>query len=184
MPALEVSHLTFTYPTATKPSLKDVSFRAEAGELVAVIGANNSGKSTLCYALAGVIPNFYRGSFTGSVVAGTLNTIEWTLSELAQTVGLVMQIPANQLSGVRYSVFEEVAFGLENLGVSRPEIIDRVTAVLAATGLSTLRNRSPYHLSGGQQQKLALAAVLAMSPAILVLDEPTTFLDPEGAGRV
>jgi energy-coupling factor transporter ATP-binding protein EcfA2 len=184
MPALKVAHLTFTYPTATRPSLTDLSFTVEAGELVAVVGANNSGKSTLCYALSGVVPNFYRGRFAGSVVAGTMNTTEWTISDLAQKVGLVMQIPANQLSAVRYTVFEEVAFGLENLGISRPEIIKRVTAVLAVTGLSDLRDRSPYQLSGGQQQKLALAAVLAMSPSILVLDEPTTFLDPEAARKV
>jgi energy-coupling factor transport system ATP-binding protein len=184
MPALEVSHLTFTYPTATRPSLAELSFSVEAGELVAVVGANNSGKSTLCYALSGVVPNFYRGRFAGSVMAGTMNTTEWTISELAQQVGLVMQIPANQLSGVRYTVFEEVAFGLENLGVSRSGIIEKVSAVLAVTGLSDLGDRSPYQLSGGQQQKLALASVLAMSPAILVLDEPTTFLDPEGARKV
>lgn len=184
MPALEVSHLTFTYPTATRPSLKDVSMSAEAGELVAIIGANNSGKSTLCYALSGVVPNFYRGSIKGLVVAGTMNTSEYTISELAQQVGLVMQIPANQLSGVKYTVFEEVAFGLENLGVSCSEIIERVTAVLEITGLSDLGERSPYQLSGGQQQKLALAAVLAMSPSTLVLDEPTTFLDPEGGRKV
>ncbi len=184
MPALEVSRLTFTYPTAPRPSLEDVSFSVEAGELAAVVGANNSGKSTLCYALSGVVPNFYRGRFAGSVMAGTMNTTEWTISELAQQVGLVMQIPANQLSGVRYTVFEEVAFGLENLGVSRPGIIEKVSAVLAVTGLSDLGDRSPYQLSGGQQQKLALASVLAMSPAILVLDEPTTFLDPEGARKV
>lgn len=184
MPALEVSHLTFTYPTADRPALKEVSFTVHAGELVAVVGANNSGKSTLCFALSGVVPNFYRGHFAGSVVAGTKNTTEWTISELAHQVGLVMQIPANQLSGVRYTVFEEVAFGLENVGVRRSEIIERVTAVLAVTGLSGLGDRSPYQLSGGQQQKLALASVLAMSPAILVLDEPTTFLDPEGARKV
>ena len=184
MPVLEVSHLTFTYPTATRPALKDVSLTVEAGELVAVTGANNSGKSTLCYALSGVVPNFYCGRFAGSVVAGTMNTTEYIISELAQKVGLVMQIPANQLSGIRYTVFEEVAFGLENQGVSRSEIMERVTAVLAVTGLSNLGDRSPYQLSGGQQQKLALAAVLAMSPSILVLDEPTTFLDPEGGREV
>lgn len=184
MAALKVSHLTFTYPTATRPSLTDLSFTVKKGELVAVVGANNSGKSTLCYALSGVVPNFYDGRFTGSVVAGTMSTTEWTVRELAQNVGLVMQIPANQLSGVRYTVFEEVAFGPENFGLSRSEIIKRVTAVLAVTGLADLGARSPYQLSGGQQQKLALASVLAMSPSILVLDEPTTFLDPEGARKV
>jgi energy-coupling factor transporter ATP-binding protein EcfA2 len=184
MPALEVSRLTFTYPTAPRPSLKDVSFSVEAGELAAVVGANNSGKSTLCYALSGVVPNFYRGRFAGSVMAGTMNTTEWTISELALKVGLVMQIPGNQLSGVKYTVFEEVAFGLENLGVSLAEIIEKVSAILTVTGLSDLGDRSPYQLSGGQQQKLALSAVLAMSPSILVLDEPTTFLDPEGAREV
>lgn len=184
MPTLEVSHLSFTYPTATRPALKDVSLSVKSAELVAIIGANNSGKSTLCYALSGVVPNFYSGRFAGSIVAGTMYTTKYTVSELAQQVGLVMQIPANQLSGVRYTVFEEVAFGLENLGVHRSEIIQRVTDVLEITGLSNLAERSPYRISGGQQQKLALASVLAMSPSILVLDEPTTFLDPEGGRQV
>lgn len=184
MLALEISHLTFTHTTATKPSLKDISFSAQSGELVAVVGANNSGKSTLCYALSGVIPNFYHGSFDGSVVIETMNTTEHTISELAQKVGLVIQNPANQLSGVRYTVFEEIAFGLENQGVNRSEIIKRVRTVLTETGLSDLSDRSPYQLSGGQQQKLALASVLAMSPSILILDEPTTFLDPNGGRKV
>lgn len=184
MPTVTVSNLKFTYPTATRPSINDVSLSAEEGELVVLIGANNSGKSTLCYALSGVVPNYYRGSFAGSVVVGAMNTTEHSISELARQVGLVMQIPATQLSGVRYSVFEEVAFGLENRGMDCLEIRERVMEVLEITGLSELGTRSPYKLSGGQQQRLALAAVLVMSPSILVLDEPTTFLDPEGGRQV
>ncbi|MGL1930870.1 MAG: energy-coupling factor ABC transporter ATP-binding protein [Desulfotalea sp.] len=184
MPVLEISHLTFTYPTATKPSLKDLSFTVASGELVAVIGANNSGKSSLCYALTGVIPHFYGGVFAGSVLVDGIDTADWTISDFSQIIGLVMQVPTNQLSGIRYTVFEEVAFGLENLGVSRSEIVKKVTKVLSLTGLSDLHDRSPYELSGGQQQKLALAAILVLSPSVLVLDEPTTFLDPQGSLEV
>jgi len=184
MPALEIAHLTYTYPTGTRPSLQDLSLRVEKGEVLAVIGANNSGKSTLCYAIAGVIPHFFHGQFDGSVLVGKVNTTDQTISALAEHVGLVMQIPGNQLSGVRSTVFEEIAFGLENLGMSRQEMHKRTTAALALTGLSDFAERSPYQLSGGQQQKVALAAVLAVSPSLLVLDEPTTFLDPQGARQV
>jgi energy-coupling factor transporter ATP-binding protein EcfA2 len=184
MPALKIAHLTYTYPTGKRPSLQNISLQVEKGELLAVIGANNSGKSTLCYAIAGVIPHFFHGQFNGSVLIGKVNTTDQTISALAEHVGLVMQIPGNQLSGVRSTVFEEIAFGLENLGISRQEMHERTTAALALTGLSAFAERSPYQLSGGQQQKVALAAVLAVSPSLLILDEPTTFLDPQGARQV
>ena len=148
--------------------------------MVALVGLNNSGKSTLCHALTGVIPHFYHGTFSGEVTLDGTNTSGMTIHEIAGDVGLVTQIPANQLSGVRYTVFEEIAFSLENRGISRSEIKKSTDEALALTGLSDFATRSPYQLSGGQQQKLALATVLATSPSILVLDEPTTFLDPQG----
>jgi energy-coupling factor transport system ATP-binding protein len=184
MPALSLSHLTFSYPDAARPALADISFQVEKGEMVAVVGANRSGKSTLCYAIAGVVPHFYHGEFRGQVQIGEKITSEYTVAQLARSVGLVLQIPGNLLSGVRSTVFEEVAFGLENMGVKREKIYERVMAVLELTGLEYFTSRSPYHLSGGEQQRLALAAVLAISPDILALDEPTTFLDPDGTRQI
>lgn len=181
MTTITVNNLTYRYPTGKGPSLKDISFSAHSGELIALVGANNSGKSSLCHALAGVIPQFYQGTMEGTVVVAGMNTNDYSLGEISQKVGLVMQNPASQLSGIRYTVFDEVAFGLENRGVERSQIITGVETALSATGLLTFAKRSPYQLSGGQQQRLALASVLATEPSVLVLDEPTTFLDPQGA---
>ena len=151
---------------------------------MAIIGANNSGKSTLCYALAGVVPHLYHGKMEGRVRINGIDNKDKTVSEIAHHVGLVLQVPGSQMSGVRYTVFEEVAFGLENRGVPREKMQERVETVLALIGLLEYATRSPFQLSGGQQQRLALATVLAVDPAILVLDEPTAFLDPQGAKLV
>jgi energy-coupling factor transporter ATP-binding protein EcfA2 len=178
---LEVTGLTYTYPGSTSPALRDISFKAEAGDLIALIGANGAGKSTLCYALAGFIPHMFSGHMQGGVQVAGLETSAHSLSQLAGEVGLVMQNPANQLSGVRLSVYEEVAFGLENLGVPRVEMPPRIEQALAMVGIPGLAARSPFTLSGGEQQRLALASILVMEPRLLVLDEPTAMLDPEGA---
>lgn len=184
MAQLETDSLTYHYPGTQSPSLEEVSIRIPAGEFVAVIGANNSGKSTLCYALAGVVPHLYHGKIGGRVLINGTDSSDKTVSEIARYVGLVLQVPGNQISGVRYTVFEEVAFGLENQGVAREEMKKRVETVLDVMGLEKYSTRLPYHLSGGQQQRLALATVLAVNPSILVLDEPTTFLDPQGVKLV
>jgi energy-coupling factor transporter ATP-binding protein EcfA2 len=184
MVQLETDLLTYQYPGSGKPALHEVSIRIAAGEFVAIIGANNSGKSTLCYALAGVVPHLYHGGMEGRVLIDGADNKDKTVSEIARHVGLVLQVPGSQMSGVRYTVFEEVAFGLENRGVAREQMQERVETVLALIGLEKYATRSPFHLSGGQQQRLALATVLAIDPAILVLDEPTTFLDPLGAKLV
>ncbi len=165
-------------------SVYEVSIKIPAGEFVAAIGANNSGKSTLCYAIAGVVPHLYHGKMGGKVLIEGTDSKNKTVSEIARHVGLVLQVPGRQMSGVRYTVFEEVAFGLENRGVAREKMRERVETVLALIGLQEYATHSPFHLSGGQQQRLALATVLAVDPAILVLDEPTTFLDPQGAKLV
>lgn len=184
MVELETDLLTYQYPGSEESALHEVSMRIPAGEFVAVIGANNSGKSTLCYALTGVIPHLYHGKMQGKVlIAGTDNK-DKTVSEIALHVGLVLQVPGSQMSGVRYSVFEEVAFGLENRGVPREVMRKRVKKILALIGLEKYAMHSPFHLSGGQQQRLALATILATDPAVIVLDEPTTFLDPQGARLV
>ena len=181
---LETDHLTYLYPGSESPALHEVSIKIDKGEFVAVTGANNSGKSTLCYALAGVIPHLYNGRMEGRVLIGGQDNNDKTVGEIARHVGLVLQIPGSQMSGVRYTVFEEVAFGLENRGVPREQMLERVQTVLSLFGLEEHATQSPFHLSGGQQQRLALATVLAVDPAIIVLDEPTTFLDPQGARLV
>jgi len=125
----------------------------------------------------------YGGAILVMLIDGQDNK-ERTVSEIAQQVGLVLQVPGNQMSGVRFTVFEEVAFGLENRGVPRTEIQERVNAVLPLIGLENFASCSPFELSGGQQQRLALATVLAVDPPVIILDEPTTFLDPQGAELV
>lgn len=184
MTQIETDLLTYRYSESEKPALHEVSIKIHEGEFVAMIGANNSGKSTLCYALAGVVPHLYHGKIEGKVLIHGRDNRERTVSEIAQHVGLVLQVPGGQMSGVRFTVFEEVAFGLENRGVPREKIQERVNTVLALIGLEEFATHSPFELSGGQQQRLALATVLAVDPAIIILDEPTTFLDPQGAELV
>lgn len=176
--------LTYSYPGTEQPALNNVTVQIGAGEFIALIGANKSGKSTFCYALAGVVPHLYHGELKGDVLIAGTNNKQRSISEIALHVGLVLQRPESQMSGIRYTVFEEVAFGLENRGISREKMIEKVTTVLSLLGLESVANHSPFELSGGQQQRLALATVFALDPDIIILDEPTTFLDPQGAELV
>jgi energy-coupling factor transporter ATP-binding protein EcfA2 len=184
MAHISLEDLTYTYPAAKTPALDGVTLAIEEGTFTAIIGRNNAGKTSLCYALAGIIPHLYGGNMAGRVLVDGLDTRESDVADLALRVGLVMQNPASQFSGARFTVFEEVAFGLENRGVARDLMAERVERALRLAGIGDLGGRSPAHLSGGQQQKVALASVLVSDPDVLVLDEPTTFLDPSGAVRV
>ncbi|GFM34951.1 ABC transporter ATP-binding protein [Desulfovibrio subterraneus] len=179
-----VDSFSFTYAGATAPSLRDVSLRIGHGEFVVLAGANNAGKSTLCHALAGVIPHLLSGTVQGSVHICGNDAGALRVAELAKHLTLVMQKPEQQLSGVRFTVREEVAFALENRGVERAEMLQRVDAALCQTGLEALADHSPHHLSGGQLQRVMLAAAVAGNSPVLVLDEPTTFLDPAGEQEV
>ena len=181
MALVRVTDLTYRYPQTAVPALQNISFSVEPGEFVAVIGANDAGKSTLCYALTGYVPHFFHGQMDGSVQLAGLETRERPLAELVTQAGLVFQNPATQMSGVRDTVRGEVGFGLENLGVPRAEMHPRIDEALAITGTTDLAERHPRELSGGQQQRVALAAMLAMRPQLLVLDEPTAQLDPVGS---
>jgi energy-coupling factor transport system ATP-binding protein len=184
MAIITVQDLTYTYPTAKQPALNNITLQVDRGEFVAIVGPNEAGKSTLCYALSGFIPHFFRGSMEGNVHIAEINTQESNLAELVLKVGLIFQNPFNQMSGSKFTVFEEIAFGLENIGIPREEMIPRVEKVLAQTGISDLAERSPYSLSGGQLQRVAIASILVMEPEILVLDEPTSQLDPIGSREV
>lgn len=180
---VEVENLTYSYPRKSNV-LVDVSFKVRKGEVLGIIGPNGAGKSTLCKALNGLVPHFYGGRFSGRVVVAGMNTLEHTVAELATKVGLVFQDPEEQLSGFSLTVYEEVAFGLSMLGFPPEEIDTRVREAIEKVGLKGLENRSPFELSGGQTQRLAIATVLAIKPEVLVLDEPTAQLDPIGKFEV
>jgi energy-coupling factor transporter ATPase len=179
---IETKALTYTYPSGTKRVLEDVSITIERGEFVVLTGPSGCGKTTLCRCFNGLVPHFYGGKLEGNVLITGLNVHEHSIYELARHVGLVFQNPENQLFAL--SVEKDVAFGLENLGVPRDEIKKRVDWALQTTDIEDLRERAPHELSGGQQQRVAIASVLAMQPNVMVLDEPTSFLDPLGAQRI
>jgi energy-coupling factor transporter ATP-binding protein EcfA2 len=181
---IEIADLTYTYPATSQPALNNINLNIPAGQFCAVIGPNGAGKSTLCYALAGLIPHFYRGHLTGRVHVAGHDIPHTPLSQLAGEIGLVFQNPFNQITGARFSVTEEVGFGLENLGIPPDEMRARIADTLALVGLEGLADRPPLALSGGQQQRLAIASVLVMRPRVLVLDEPTSQLDPVGVKEV
>jgi energy-coupling factor transport system ATP-binding protein len=184
MAIVQLKNVTYRYPTTEKPALRDVNLEVEEGEFVAVIGPNGAGKSTLCYTLAGFVPHFFKGEMAGSVEVAGRDLSTSTLSDWVLNVGLAFQNPFNQISGAKYTVFEEIAFGLENIGVPREEMKERVQAAMALTGIGDLADRSPYSLSGGQQQRVALTSILVMQPQVLVLDEPTSQMDPVGTREV
>jgi len=182
MAVIETKSLTYTYPGAAKPSISDVSMKVEKGEFVLITGPSGCGKTTLCRTFNGLIPQFYQGELKGEITVADLDAAKHPTYEMAKHVGLVFQNPENQLFAL--SVEKDVAFGLENLGFDRQEMRKRVDWALNLAGIYDLRERSPHEMSGGQQQRVAIASVLAMQPEIIVLDEPTSFLDPLSAQKI
>ncbi len=182
MTVIETNNLTYTYPGGTKPSINDVSIKVQKGEFVLITGPSGCGKTTLCRCFNGLIPHFYQGELKGQITVAGMNTTNHETHTMARSVGLVFQNPENQLFAL--SIEKDVAFGLENLGMPREKIRERVEWALKLTNILDLRERSPHEISGGQQQRVAIAAVLAMQPEIIVLDEPTSFLDPLSAEKI
>ncbi|OAT81315.1 ABC transporter ATP-binding protein [Desulfotomaculum copahuensis] len=176
MALFKIENLTYYYPGGEQPALKGINLSIEEGEFILVAGGSGSGKSSLARVLAGLLPDFYGGRFGGRVCFRGCDLRGMDRRKLAREVGMVFQDPEKQL--VMTGMEAEIAFGLENLGVPRGEIIRRVAEVISFLGLADLRHEFTATLSGGQKQKLALAAVLAMQPQVLVLDEPTSQLDP------
>lgn len=182
MAVIETKGLTYTYPGGSKQSITDVSIKIEKGEFALITGPSGCGKTTLCRCFNGLIPHFYQGEMKGETTVAGMNISEHPIYELAKHVGLVFQNPENQLFAL--SVEKDVAFGLENLGTKRETMREKVDWALELTRICDLRERAPYELSGGQQQRVAIASVLAMQPEVMVLDEPTSFLDPLSARRI
>ncbi len=180
--AIKIEGLTFTYAAGSKPALSDINLEIKRGEYLGIMGLNGAGKTTLGLSINGIVPQSTMGFYEGKVTVEGLDTSTTPVREMARTVGIVFDNPEFQMSQV--SAAEEVALGLENLGVPTEEMPPRVSAALATVGLPGFEERSPMGLSGGQQQRLAIASVLAMHPRILFMDEPTSNLDPIGKEEV
>ena len=174
--------VSYIYPNAKDTVLKDISLTIKKGEFLGVIGATGAGKTTLCLALTGIVPQFYGGRFFGKIAIAGLDTLEHPVSELARHVGIVYEDPEIQITAT--SVENEIAFALENLCVPREEILRRIPIVLKSVRLEGFEKKNPQELSGGQKQRLAIAAALALQPDLLILDEPTSQLDPIGSQEV
>ncbi len=178
-PLVWVNNLSFRYRDRPEPAIREITFEAQAGELLLIAGASGCGKTTLIRCLNGLIPRSYKGELNGEILLDGKSIANLPLSRISQMVGTVLQDPERQILGTR--VRNEVAFGLENLGLPRQEIVQRIDEALSYLGIHHLRDRETFNLSGGEKQKVALAGVLAMRPKILLLDEPLASLDPASA---
>jgi energy-coupling factor transporter ATP-binding protein EcfA2 len=176
---LVIENLTFRYRSRTEAAIRNISLTAKPGEILLIAGASGCGKTTLARCINGLIPRSYKGELSGRILVNGKDISGLTLARISQMVGTVLQDPERQILGTR--VLNEVAFGLENLALSRGEIIRRADEALEHLGISHLRERETFNLSGGEKQKVALAGVLAMHPTILLLDEPLASLDPASA---
>jgi len=183
-PALLFEHASYAYQGAALESLSDIELSVAEGEWIGVTGPTNAGKSTLCLLGMGLAPHFFGGRLKGRVTVFGRDSLAVGVVERSAEVGMLFQNPFTQVSGARDRVDEEVAFGPECHGIGRMEVAERVAEALALVGLEGLAARHPSDLSGGQLQRLALAGLLAMRPRLLLLDEPTSQLDPAGTAAI
>jgi energy-coupling factor transporter ATP-binding protein EcfA2 len=179
MPLIEFRDFSFKYYGSDFLALRKINLTIDQGEYVVITGPSGCGKTTLCRAINGLVPQFHRGYIAGNVIVNGLNTRDHNVAEMASIAGLVFQQPENQL--VTLNVEKEIAFGPENLGVEPTEVRRRVEELISLLDLEHLRNKHPHEMSGGEQQRVAIASTLALKPQILVADEPTSNLDPKSA---
>ena len=180
----KLENVSYKYPLEDREILKNINLDIKKGEFWAVIGKNGSGKTTLCNVLRRFVPDFYKGELKGRITLEGKELKDYSAKEIVQKVGFVFQNPFTQISGVKETVFEEIAFGLENLALDAEYIRKRVEETLKLLHIEELRDKNPYELSGGQGQKVALASIIAMDPEIMVIDEPTSQLDPKGTEEI
>ena len=173
---IEITNYSWKYLHTKKPAIENINFSIEEGAFIGVIGANGSGKTTLAYSIDGLIPGQYNGIKKGTVKVFGKEVEEYGQGELQRLVGVVFSDPEAQFTAM--TVEDELVFGMENIGLSVSQVRDRLEWVTELTGLKHLLEKPPYEISGGQNQRVALAAVLAMMPKVLILDEPTSMLDP------
>lgn len=179
MSVISLKNVSYRYPLEENQVIRDTTFEFEQGKVYGLIGENESGKTTLCNIIRGFIPELYRGELNGEVLVKGKPVSEYKAGELATIIGYSFQNPFVQISGVKDNVYEEIAYGMENIGIPRDEMIRRTNELVRLFHLETLVEKNPYELSGGQKQRVALASVIALNPEIIILDEPTSQLDPK-----
>lgn len=184
MKSIKLKNVSYKYPLAKENALNEVNFSFEKGKLYGIIGSNGSGKTTLCNLVRGLIPHFYEGELSGDVLIGEKDVREWEGHDLSAKIGYIFQNPFTQISGVKETVFEEIALGLENIGVTKNKMIDKVIEIVKLLKIEDLIEANPNNLSGGQRQRVAFASIIAMDNDVLVIDEPTSQLDPESTADV
>ncbi|WP_315079852.1 ABC transporter ATP-binding protein [uncultured Clostridium sp.] len=180
MNIVSLKNISYQYPLEDREVIKNVSLDIKKGKVYGLIGANESGKTSLCNIIRGFIPELYRGKLKGEVLIHGKKIEEYSMGDLSTIIGYSFQNPFTQISGVKDTVYEEIAYGMENIGVPRDKMIDRVNELIKLFNLEKLVDKNPYELSGGQKQRVALASMLALDPEIIIMDEPTSQLDPKG----
>lgn len=181
---IELKNISFKYELQEENTIKDLNLHVREGEFIGVIGKNGAGKTTLCNIIRGIIPDFIQGDISGDIIIDSKNINDIERGEMAELVGFVFQNPFSQISGIKKTVFEEIAYGLENLGVEREEMKRRVKDVIELLKIEDLQEKNPLELSGGQSQRVAIASIIVMNPKILIFDEPTSQLDPLGTEEI
>lgn len=184
MAFIEIENLKYRYPKAERLALDGISLSIEKGSFVGIIGRNGAGKSTLASAIIGLVPQFYKGAYGGKVSVAGMDAATVPVGELSRKVGLIFQNPFNQLSGAKDNVYEETCFGMQNFGIEPDEMRRRADETLKMLGIYDFRDRNPFDLSGGQTQRVAIASILVLHPEVIILDEPTSQLDPAGSDEV
>jgi energy-coupling factor transporter ATP-binding protein EcfA2 len=181
---IDLTDVAYAYPDTDRYVLQHLDLAVPRGSVTGIVGASSSGKTTLAKILSGFIPSSEGGELSGGVVIDGVSISEIPLPEAVSHVGLVIQNPFNQISGAKFTVREELAFGLENSGIAREEMARRIEEVATRLRITHLLERSPYELSGGQMQLVAIGSMIVMQTAVLVMDEPTSQLDPGGTRMV
>jgi len=176
---IRFNNFSFRYNSRDDKILEDINLSIKSNEITVLAGPTGCGKSTLLRAIVGLIPNMYEGEYTGDVIVDGIKIRDAEIKEIAKRVGFVFQNPENQI--FMFSVERDIAFGLENLGLEQEIIKKRISKIMKTLNITHLAKKAPHELSDGQKQRTALAGVLAMEPKILILDEPTSLLDPKTA---
>jgi energy-coupling factor transporter ATP-binding protein EcfA2 len=179
---IKFNNFSFRYKRNKGYQLEDINLEIKKNKFILLVGETGSGKTTLIKSMNGLIPQFYAGFYKGNVIVNGKDTIETPISELSTEIGIVFQNPENQL--ISLDVEHEIAFGLENIGVSKEIMEKRIKECIKVTEIEHLVDKAPFELSGGEQQRVAIASILALEPKVLILDEPTALLDPYMAQKI